>query len=728
MFKLKFSRKKPAERKPLQAPFSQINITTWRLLFFFLLSITIWAILAINLLPEQVSLNEGDIAAEDYYYEGAAKTYTSELRTEEARVQAAAAVEEQYIIDEDVITNLTNKISSYFAAVISVAQGEMPLDQLRETLPGEYSDQELRIITSLSAQDIATIEASFTQMVKSIFELGVLEGDVEETRQNIALAIGTSNISGNAAEFLKSLNEGLDYSYNKVFDTVTTSLLIQQAQNNVRPVQVSVQQGKKLISKGQEVTAEQVEALRELGLQSESRQFTSLFGLFLLVLLSFSLLYFYLQYYQKKIFERQSALLLLGVVTVIILLICKLISLITFDLGAEMTAQVGYLLPVATASMVLTVLLDREVAVFSTILLAIFAGLAMDGSMAFTLVALAGGLTGILAASHLHQRSQFVVASAYITAANLGVIFAWGLIWHQSYQLIGLGLLFGLINGLLSAILAMGLLPYLESAFGVTTVIRLLEYSNSNNPLLKRLMIEAPGTYNHSILVGNLAEAAADAIGADTLLVRVSSYYHDIGKLRRPHFYIENQLSGDNPHDKLQPGLSARIIISHVADGVRMLREARFPVEIVDIVEQHHGNSLLGLFYYKAKDQALDPEEVKMADYCYRGPRPQTKEAALVMLADSVQAAVHAMDSREAGRVEDKVQEIINLRVKEGQLDDCPLTFHDLDIILQSFLMVLSGIHHQRVSYAAPEALPEGAPPEGLLPEEKSGEEKTSND
>ena len=156
--------------------------------------------------------------------------------------------------------------------------------------------------------------------------------------------------------------------------------------------------------------------------------------------------------------------------------------------------------------------------------------------------------------------------------------------------------------------------------------------SNSNHPLLKRLMMEAPGTYNHSILVGNLAEAAADAIGANTLLVRVASYYHDIGKLKRPHFYIENQRPGENPHDKLQPGLSAMIITSHTTDGSKMLREEHFPEEIIDIVEQHHGNSVLKYFYNKAKEQALDPDEVKVADYRYKGRRPQTKEAALVML------------------------------------------------------------------------------------------------
>ena len=208
--------------------------------------------------------------------------------------------------------------------------------------------------------------------------------------------------------------------------------------------------------------------------------------------------------------------------------------------------------------------------------------------------------------------------------------------------------------------------------------------------------------------MGNLAEAAADAIGANTLLVRVASYYHDIGKLKRPHFYIENQRPGENPHDKLQPGLSAMIITSHTTDGAKMLREERFPEEIIDIVEQHHGNTVLKYFYNKAKEMAADPDEVKASDYRYKGRRPQTKEAALVMLADSVQAAVQALNSQDSEKVKEKVYGVINAKVKEGQLADCPLTFKDLESISQSFLMVLSGMNHQRINYPDSNALMEG--------------------
>ena len=697
----------------------------WRGVLFLGMALISWAILSIGSQQQQVFWMEGDIADDDFFYQGATTTYTSNILTDEAKTKAAAAVEEQYIIDEAVVANLDTVITGYFDLILQASEGDISISTLKSSLPGSYTNDVLYSIINMSRDDIVALRDSFLRIVESTFEAGVMEEEVEDARNSIALAIGVSTISGNQELFLKGLNESLDYSYNKVFDTLTTAQKIQEAQASVEPVQVTVRQGERLVSRGQIVTAQQVEALQALGLQSENKVLTPTIGLLILVLVCYLILYFYLKFYQQEFFDRQSAILLLGVVMIVILFICKLISLISFNADSALSLQIGYLLPVAAASMVLAVLLNKEIAVLSTVLLAIFAGISMDGELAYALVALSGGITGVITATRLDQRSQFVSASAYIILANLLTIGSWGLITHQSYSVIGIGMVFGLVNGLLSAILAMGILPYLENAFGITTVIKLLELSNSNHPLLKRLMMEAPGTYNHSILVGNLAEAAATAIGANTLLVRVASYYHDIGKLKRPYFYIENQRPGDNPHDKLQPGLSAMIITSHTTDGARMLREAHFPEEIIDIVEQHHGNSLLTFFYNKAKEQAMDPDDIRISDYCYKGRKPQTKEAALVMLADSVQAAVQSLTSQDKNAVAEKVQSVIDSKLKNGQLSDCPLTFKDLGIISQSFLMVLSGMNHQRISYPDNgNILPEGMMNKAIMQEISDGGNK----
>ena len=411
------------------------------------------------------------------------------------------------------------------------------------------------------------------------------------------------------------------------------------------------------------------------------------------------MLLFYLRQFKQPIYNRPTLLLLVAALILVFLLLAKLISLIEFG-DSDTGNLICLLAPVPAASMLLSILLDRNTAFLSTCTMAVCMGVIGGGELLYSVTALIGGIMGILAATRLYQRYQFVGASLWVAGANAIAVLAWGLIWRKSLTTIGVGVIFGVANGLLSSILAMGFMPFLESTFGVTTSIRLLELSNSNNPLLKRLMMEAPGTYNHSILVGNLAEAAADAIGANTLLVRVASYYHDVGKLKRPQFFSENQRPGDNPHDKLQPALSALIITSHPVDGGRMLRQARMPQEVVDIVEQHHGDSRLNVFYRRALEQADYPELVDEADFHYKGKKPQTKEAGLVMLADSVQAAVQSLNTSDRALIEAKVHEIIQSKAREeDQLRECPLTFRDLDQIEQSFLMVLSGMNHLRVSY-----------------------------
>ena len=687
---------------------ANLALRSVRLLYLLVCIVAMSMILSLHLLPEQVALVEGEIAGEDVYYTGSAVTYDSEVATEEARNQAAAAVLPLYVIDDAVEAVLTQEISSCFATLSRVAESYEPddsaaYDELRQRIPGNYSDQTLSAMLRMSAQERSSLADSFQQMVSRVYSAGVREEEVEQARQDLALAVGSSTISGASEAFLKGFLEGLQLSYNEAYDAVGTAAAVEAAKEAVPMVQKTVRDGERLVSRGSSVTAAQIEALQLLGLSSDKDSVAPYLGLLALVATLMTLFYLYLRNYRREIYLKRKSLLLLGVVMIVILLLCKLIVIFVLDAQDSSTTAIGYLLPTAAASMLLAVLLDRDTAIIATLILSAFVGVIMQGSLGYALVSLASGLTGVICASRLNQRSQFVSASAYLMLVNVLVIGGWGLVCQTDYRFILISMVFGLVNGLLSAILAMGMLPYLESGFGITTVIRLLELSNSNHPLLKQLMMEAPGTYNHSVLVGNLAESAADAIGADALLVRVASYYHDVGKLKRPHFYIENQRPGENPHDKLQPALSALIITSHPSDGVKMLKEHRFPPEILDIVEQHHGSGVLSYFYHRAKENALVPEEVKLDDYRYKGRRPQTKEAALVMLADSVQAAVQALTSGDKQQIENRIHDVIQGKVDEGQLNEAPLTFRDLELIETTFLTVLSGMHHTRISYPGQE-------------------------
>jgi len=720
-----------AEKKPQDA---NLAVRSVRVIYLIISIVAISLILSIRLVPEQLSLVEGEIAGEDVYYNGETTTYESEVATEEARNQAASAVAPLYVIDDTVEEALLGEVRGYFSTISRVsvnfeAWDPAAHDELRQKIPGNYTDSVLAAMLGMSATERSNLSDSFQQLISRVYSAGVREEEVEQARQEIAIAIGSSTISGDSEAFLKGMLEGLKLSYNEAYDAVGTAAAVEAAKAAVPMVQKTVRNGERLVYRGSSVSAAQVEALQALGLSNEKSSFLPFAGLALLVAMLMCLFYFYLRTYRRHVYLKRNSITLLGVVMILILLLCKLISLFTVDAANSSSMVIGFLLPVASASMLLAVLLDRDTAIVATAILSVFIAVIMDGEMVYALMALASGLTGVICAARLNQRSQFVSASIYIILANLLVIGGWGLLWQQESRMILISMVFGLVNGLLSAILAMGLLPFLESGFGITTVIRLLELSNSSHPLLKQLIMEAPGTYNHSVLVGNLAEAAADAIGADGLLVRVASYYHDVGKLKRPHFYIENQRPGENPHDKLQPTLSALIITSHPSDSVKMLKEQHFPQEIIDIVEQHHGAGVLKYFYHRAKENALNPEDVKIDDYRYKGRRPQTKEAALVMLADSVQAAVQALSSGDKQQIENRIHEVIQGKVDEGQLNEAPLTFRDLNTIEQTFLTVLSGMHHTRISYPGQEKNTPQTEAEDHenLPESAAGTEGQSN-
>jgi len=256
----------------------------------------------------------------------------------------------------------------------------------------------------------------------------------------------------------------------------------------------------------------------------------------------------------------------------------------------------------------------------------------------------------------------------------------------------------GVGNGILSAVIAIGLLPFLESIFGVTTAITLLELSNPNHPLMRQMLLKAPGTYYHSMMVSNLAEAAAESVSADPLLTRVGSFYHDIGKLKRPYFFSENQLSGENPHSKLSPNLSTLIIGAHPGDGVELGRKHRLPEAILDIAVQHHGTGMISFFYQQALENS-DREEVFAEKFRYEGPKPQSKEAAIIMLADAVEAGVRSLSKPSGNRVETMIRRMVKEKLEDGQLDQCDLTLKEIDQIAETFVYIMSGIYHSRIEY-----------------------------
>jgi hypothetical protein len=401
----------------------------------------------------------------------------------------------------------------------------------------------------------------------------------------------------------------------------------------------------------------------------------------------------YLYKYQGVIVSTKN-LVLLGVIILIGGALGRLV--LHFNLPV-------YVIPFAAISILISILFNEEFSVFITLFLSILMGFLVGGKFEFVIFFLAGGLAAIYTVSSARMLRDILKLGIAIGIANAIVIIGYSLI-KQDFSTLGYDLFWGcLINaGIATTIAIVGLL-YLERLFNVTTNFRLFELSDVNVPLLKKLLIEAPGTYHHSLLVGNLAEAAATEVSANPILCRVGGYYHDIGKIIRPAYFSENQMD-ENKHEDINPTLSVSVLKSHVKDGVEIAKEYRLPSEVVDIIQQHHGTSLITYFYQVQKEKQEDIDE---AEFKYPGPKPQYKEAAIVMLADAVEAASRSLSKPTAVRIEEMVKKIINSKFADGELDECDLTLKELTKIGDVLMRLLTTIYHSRVEYPEEEKEPE---------------------
>lgn len=679
------------------------NKTARRVLWWVIFFLFSFLILSTNFISDQVALESGEIANKDIFYGGGTVTYTSELKTAEAKRLAAQEVSQIYRIDPSMITGLELAVEEIFKEISTILNDEN-LDKAQKTekmgtLFGEsLSAKTINLLINTNQSNFSILEGKIKEIIGNRMKDGVMKEQLDAVKNRIQSDIETADIDSSYRVFLQAVAGKLKFQANKIYDPVATAQEVDNRLAQVKPVQVTVKPGEKIVEKGTVVTPEQIEALRFLGLQRDKAPVLTFVGLFGFVAIVYGLIIVYLKSYKPRLHEQEANIVLLGLLINVSLVIAKIVTAINISDKPEVASQLAYAVPIAACSMLTAILMDAKTGVLITVVLSMFMGVITNGQVAYSIVALVGGLVGVYRVTRLSQRSHLVRTSFDIGLMSTLTIIVLGLIWNQSFYLIGLGAAMGVINGILASILTIGTLPFLESAFGITTAVKLLELSNPGHPLLKRLMVEAPGTYNHSILVGNLGEAAADAIGADSLLVRVGSYFHDVGKIKRPYFFIENQPSMENPHDKITPTLSTLIITSHVKEGVELAKEHRFPKVILDIIEQHHGTGLVYYFYHKAKEGDKS-ENILESDFRYPGPKPQNKETAIIMLADSVQAAVHVLQNPTKGILEAKVREIIKSKLEEGQLNECDLTFKDMEIITQSFVHVLNGIFHRRIEY-----------------------------
>jgi cyclic-di-AMP phosphodiesterase PgpH len=363
-----------------------------------------------------------------------------------------------------------------------------------------------------------------------------------------------------------------------------------------------------------------------------------------------------------------------------------------------------FAIPVTCGSMLIAVFLGMSMALIFSLVISILASLVIQGGEEFFIYFFVSSILAAYWVKDYRQRGILILTGLKVGLVNVLVCLSMEMSYGSFFSTdTPVAVIAGLVGGILAGVIATGIIPLVEMAFGFSTDLKLLELANLDQPLLRELMVQAPGTYHHSVIVSNMAEASAEAIKANPLLAKVASYYHDIGKMKKPQYFIENQLGKENKHDKLAPSMSALIITSHVKDGVEYAREHHLNKEIIDIIEQHQGTKLISFFYQKAKDQAASKGnkamQIEEAEYRYPGPKPQTKEAGLVMLADMIEAATRSLSDQSPARIQGTVQRIINNVFADGQLDECDLTLKDLHAIAKSFNITLSGIFHYRVEY-----------------------------
>jgi cyclic-di-AMP phosphodiesterase PgpH len=672
------------------------------------LIVILTTILGVDFIPQRLQVDVGTVAAADIVAPRALE-YVSKVETDRLKDEARKGV--------DLVYDFTTAKASATAErqlrafVVRVA----PIDQaLAETTPKEEKatllasvdvPAEVRpTLLALTPERWAAVRAESSRVLEM-----TERGELKDSLVSLVQAQLPGQMAGGlelnertlAAELISPL-----IVPNSSFSAALTEQERTKQADLVPPVKVQVAQNETIVRKGEKVTAAQLEKIDEFGLRNARPDVARLGGWLFLSLLVVGLILGWIWRFRPGYWHRNNALLLIGLILVGTAIVLK---------ATSGRAGLPFIVPTAAAGILLAVLLDAGVATLLMVAIALLGGalnLTSSNSLEIAAYILVGGLAGIITTRRGDRLQLFVQAGLAVAVANVLVVSTFALLGLHDAR--GLLELFGasVASAAGASVVAVGSFAVLGSLFGILTVFQLLELANPSQPLLRRLLVETPGTYHHSLMVGNLAERAAEAIGADPLLTRVAAYYHDIGKLANPLAFIENQAGGENIHDELDPEDSAQILKQHVAEGIDIAYKSKLPKTLIAFIPQHHGTAIMSYFHARARGLAAagfggpgTTEGAKAAatvderKFRHAGPKPQSKEAALIMLADGVEASVRSLESRDEAAIRAMVARIIDERLSDGQFDECDLTLRDIERIKEAFVAQLLGMYHQRVAY-----------------------------
>jgi putative nucleotidyltransferase with HDIG domain len=695
------------QRAPALARFTRSDATRLTIAAGSLV-IALTAILAVDITPaESVQYTVGEVAREDVVSQKVI-SFESETLTGDERRAARTAVPFQYDYTSEkaiaiaaeqarAFTERVRRIETAFASDITPAER----NGLLEVAVDDLTPKTVLTLQGMDAARWEAVRDEAARILDATVRTELRDTEVAETRAKIASRMGGDLDEAErmlAAELIAPL-----IVPNSSFDQALTDQARDRAAENVQPVIVHIALGQVVVRKGSPVTAADLEAITELGLgQDAGPNLATAFGWFLLSALIVTMLLAWIWRFRSSLWHRDNVLFLIGLLVIGTVLVLKVAA------GREVLV---YFLPTAAIGMLVSILLDASLATIVMAIIAV-AGGGLVGTVEFASYTFLGGLAGIIAVRKGDRLQVFVQAAIAVFIVNAMVVTVFSLLGARDVRGV-LELWFASGAAAVgSSVAAVGTFAVLGSAFGILTVFQLLELANPSQPLLRRLLVETPGTYHHSLMVGNLAERAAEAIGADPLVTRVAAYYHDIGKLANPLAFIENQAGGENIHDQLEPEVSAQVLKQHVADGIDAAYAAKLPRALIAYIPQHHGTAVMSYFYARARERAAEPfgglstpdgkraaDAIEERRFRHAGPKPQTREAALIMLADSVEASVRSLASRDEPAIRAMVTRIIDERIADDQFDECDLTLRDLERIKNAFVAQLLGMYHTRIAY-----------------------------
>lgn len=659
-----------------------------KIILYIITFIVLYCTLMTGIITRKYDLKVGDIPKSDIK---AHREIIDESATEARKKEAEEKVDKQYSLRTDVQKQSEEKIKGFFSSVEKVLAQDKPEEEKAKLIPRapfKITDAQANKIASMNEQSTKKLESVCIDGLNKAYEAPIEDGneqDLKEAKKEYTDFISSSDLSD--SEKAIALNFVNVVEPNFFYDKEKTDELIKETLKQVPPVMIKKNQI--VVSEGEPVTAHQLELLGTLGLLSDSASALYIYiALGVLVIIVMYLQYGYIHKYYPAINKEFSKIVMISILNVFPVILARLFGMMS-----------NYIIPLACMPMLITLLLNYKISLVFSMLNVILIGGAVGFNPNIIILAILNVVLGGTLLRKMQQRNDILYSSITVAVLSSILTFSVGTLITNNFMEILADSTFAAAGAILSGILTIGVLPFFESTFDIVTNAKLLELSNPNNPLLKKLLMEAPGTYHHSILVANLAELAAEQVGGNPLLARIGAYYHDVGKTKRPYFFRENQFGKKNPHDRLKPEVSSKIIISHVKDGSELAKEYNLPKTIHDFIVTHHGETLVKYFYLTVKNNSENSDEVKEEDFKYPGPKPMSKEQGIVMLADSTEAAVRSINEPTEEKIEKMVNNIIDDKLASGQLDNCDLTLRDISKIKKCFLKALNGIHHERIEY-----------------------------